>query len=410
MRSRDIPKSVSRFRKLAQTSRFGLFWLGLALLPVCKTKRVEQAREAVHAFPFPSVRAIFVTNNGSDTLSVIDRTAPVESQSAMHSASVDLEADLHEAPHHVVVNTKAHTVFVALGFPPDEQPDQKAQHRAHGKSGIKGKLVKLDLETLAIKEHVAVDENPGDIAQTHTGERILVTHFDMAKALRAAAKSPNPSEMYASLQLWKSEPLTLLQSRTLCVAPHGMAISKDDRFALVACYGSDEVAWVDLETFAVSKIPVGPSPGILGSPRYGPYAVTLSNDGAHAAVTSLESGDLRWLDMKTRTFQNTASFGARAFMPAFLEGDDVLVPLQAPDGFARVHAFETSAFKRSNADPRCLRPHAVVRSKNDQVYAVCEGDHKARGTVVELDPASLDILRVWTVGVYPDGIALGEPD
>jgi DNA-binding beta-propeller fold protein YncE len=402
---------VRTFRKLVPVIHFGFWALALAALPACKTKRIPLARQAPHAYPFPPARALFVTNNGSDTLSVLDRAEPANGPPSVQSVSVDLDADLHEAPHHVVANAKAHRLFIALGFPPDEQdPQQKAQHRAHGKSAIRGQLVRLDLETLAIQEHVSVDENPGDVTQTHNGERILVTHFDMGKALRAAAKSPNPSEMYASIQLWRPDPLALLQSRPLCVAPHGMAIAPDDRFAIIACYGSDEVALLDLESFAVSKIPVGPSPGILGAPRYGPYGLTITKDGAHAAVTSLESGDLRWLDLKTRTFLETASFGARAFMPTFLEGDDVLVPLQAPDGFALVHAFEGAVFRRSPADPRCIRPHAAVRAKNGQVYVVCEGDHKAPGTVVEIEILTLNILHVWTVGVYPDGLAFGEAD
>jgi hypothetical protein len=42
------------------------------------------------------------------------------------------------------------------------------------------------------------------------------------------------------------------------------------------------------------------------------------------------------------------------------------------------------------------------------VYIVCEGDHAGPGKVIEVDPGTLEVVRSWTVGVYPDGIAFGD--
>ncbi|MEO6573304.1 MAG: hypothetical protein ABIP89_05670, partial [Polyangiaceae bacterium] len=56
----------------------------------------------------------------------------------------------------------------------------------------------------------------------------------------------------------------------------------------------------------------------------------------------------------------------------------------------------------------CQSPHVVRKAKDGRVYLVCEGDHTAPGSVVEIDPMTLAIKKRWVVGVYPDGIAFGE--
>jgi hypothetical protein len=43
-----------------------------------------------------------------------------------------------------------------------------------------------------------------------------------------------------------------------------------------------------------------------------------------------------------------------------------------------------------------------------RAFVVCEGDHVRAGSVIEIDPQSLEIRRRWEVGVYPDGLAFGD--
>src|SRR5688572_22931081 len=57
-------------------------------------------------------RAAYVTNNASDSVSVIDRDGD-----AVISVPVDIDKDAHEAPHHLAVDGTAGVAFVALAFP-----------------------------------------------------------------------------------------------------------------------------------------------------------------------------------------------------------------------------------------------------------------------------------------------------
>jgi DNA-binding beta-propeller fold protein YncE len=371
-------------------------YLGIALcaLLACKQKQVSTTRGA--ALPFLARDSIVVTNSGSDSLSVLNRKG-----TEVVSVSVDLDPSMHEAPHHVALDGK--DAFIAMAFPAEEQ---QKKHGNHGRASVRGRVARLDAETLAVVEHAEVDENPGDIVKMHTREALLVTHFDMARALRAASKGEPPAAMFGSLQVWGSSPLVQKDARALCVAPHGMALTKDDSTLFVACYGSDELAIVNMSTLLVSKVAVGTSPGVLGSPSYGPYAATLSPDESLVAVSTIESGSIRWFNRRAGQFSHVRTLSGRAYMPAFVNATELIVPLQAPDGFARVSTLEI--LKSAPSDARCLRPHAVSRAPTGEFYAVCEGDHVASGTVVELDADTLGIKRVWTVGVYPDGLAFGN--
>jgi YVTN family beta-propeller protein len=355
--------------------------------------------------------AAYVTNNGSDSLSVIDRNGD-----SVVSVAVDLEPDAHEAPHHLAIDSSSKGVFVALSFPPSAEPTtaKKDPHAGHGTARSAGLLARLDLATLAVHETREVDENPGDVVLTHDKQRVLVTHFDMKRAMDVAAQGgASPATMFAALAIFDAREMRKLAARPICVAPHGVVTTRDDRTAFVACYGSDELAVVDLSSagFPVSRIPLGRTPGVPGVPSYGPYSVTISPDEATVIVANLEGQDVRVFDRTTKRFiaEKTIPLAAKAFMPAFVDAHTLLVPLQAPDGLARIDLDEARTTKRTSfSKDTCVRPHVVRAARDGRVYLVCEGDHRSSGSVLEIDPVNLDVRRRWAVGAYPDGIAFGD--
>jgi DNA-binding beta-propeller fold protein YncE len=249
---------------------------------------------------------------------------------------------------------------------------------------------------------------------THDKKRVLVTHFDMKRAMDVAARGgASPSTMFAHLVVFDANDMKKLGSRAVCVAPHGMTTTADDRTAFVACYGSDELAIVDLasEGFPTSRIPLGSAQGVPGVPRFGPYSATLSPDEKLVVVADLEGQDLRVLDRETKRFlpAKNVPLAAKAFMPAFVDEHTVLVPMQSPDGLARVDLVTARVERRTSfAKEQCALPHAVRMAKDKRVYMVCEGDHRSAGSVLELDAMTLKVKREWKVGVYPDGVAFGE--
>lgn len=362
------------------------------------------------AIATPPARAGYVTNNGSDSLSVVELDG-----TGVVNVPVDLDPDAHEAPHHLAIDAASKNVFVALAFPPEAKKDAKKDpHSTHGNASDVGKLARLDLGTLAVRESHDVDENPGDVVLTHDKKRVLVTHFDMKRAMDVAARGGgSPSTMFAHLVVFDAKDMKRLGSRAICVAPHGMTITRDDKTAYVACYGSDELAIVDLASdgFPTSRIPLGARQGVPGVPSFGPYSATLSPDEKQVIVADLEGNDIRVLDRETKRFlpDKGVPLAAKAFMPSFVDDHTLLVPMQSPDGLARIDLDKVKIERRASfPKDTCSLPHVVRVAKDGRAYLVCEGDHRAPGTVVEVDPTTLEVKKKWTVGVYPDGLAFGD--
>jgi len=356
----------------------------------------------------PIARAAYVTNNGSDSISVLD----LDGDAVVH-VPVDIDKDAHEAPHHLAIDAATKSVFVALAFPADVKAKPRDPHGAHGNAEDSGQLARLDLVTLGVRETREVDENPGDVVLTHDRRRVLVTHFDMKRAMDVAARGGgSPSTMFAHLIVFEAASMKRLADRAVCTAPHGIVTTADDKTAFVACYGSDELAIVDLEAegLPTSRIPLGAAQGVPGVPRYGPYSATLSPDEKLVVVADLEGQDVRVLDRASRKFlaDRTVPLAAKAFMPAFVGEHTILVPLQSPDGLARVD-LEHGKIERRTSFPKeqCALPHVVRVAKDGRVYLVCEGDHRGPGSVLEIDRESLAVKKTWAVGAYPDGLAFG---
>jgi DNA-binding beta-propeller fold protein YncE len=229
----------------------------------------------------------------------------------------------------------------------------------------------------------------------------------------AARGGGSPSTMFAHLVVFDAKDMKRVGDRAVCVAPHGITIAKDDRTAYVACYGSDELAVVDLASdgFPTSRIPLGATQGVPGVPRFGPYSATLSPDETQVVVADLEGQDIRVLDRATKRFlpEKSVPLAAKAFMPAFVDAHTLLVPMQSPDGLARIDLDHAKVERRTSfPKEQCALPHVARVAKDGRAYLVCEGDHRTPGSVLEIDPATLAVKKAWKVGAYPDGLAFGD--
>ena len=378
-----------------------------ARLRACGTTEAPAAHEdpqaALLARAIPDERLAYVTNNGSDSLSLLDLDAP----GVVHVVSLDFDAR-REAPHHLAVDAVGDRLYLAFAHPRTTPPSGDP-HAQHGRSGIApGELVTLERSTLRLLRRDPVDESPGDLVLARDGATLLVSHYDLARAFSGAARSAPPRELFATLQLWDVHAGTKRAERAVCVAPHGIAISHDGALALLACYGSDEVAVVDLRSpdLSTEKIPLGPASGPLGAPRYGPYSITLAPDERLAVVAELEGKELRVLDVRTRTFDDALriELGARAMMPCFASSGALYLPLAAPDGLARINVGRAVVEARVEFGASCTNPHVTACRADGRIFVVCEGDRVGPGSVLEVDPVTLAQKAQWTVGVAPDAL------
>lgn len=355
--------------------------------------------------PIAARSAAYVTNNGSDSIAVIDRDGD-----AVVTRSLDVDTSAHEAPHHLAIDGAGH-LFVALAFPPADT-NTADKHAGHGGSDSLGALLRLDQKTLAVQASRDVDQNPGDVVLTHDHEHVLVTHFDMRRAMQQAKAAAITSKMYARLVVLDAKTLDVVAARAICVAPHGIAVAKDDSFAAIACYGSDEIAIVELGNpeLPTAHVPIAATAGVPGAPRFGPYSIAIAPDQKRAIVADMESADVRVIDLAARQFlaDSAIPLGARAMMPDFVSDTDALVPLQAPDGIVRVDIAKNAVVARAAFGSECKLPHVARVAPDKRAFVVCEGDHKEAGAVLEIDPATLATKKRWVVGVYPDGIAFSD--
>lgn len=368
------------------------------------------------SFSWPAGPFALVSDNGSDTVTVVD----LEGRKVAGALRAGLDPVDIDGPHHLAYHRQRREIFVALAYPaPAISP---GPHAAHGSSQRPGKVVRLDAATGQITGEMRADNNPGDIFLSDDGARLLVSHFDLQKALANAAQGIEAQR--APLLIYDPEdfrPEASPRSIPVCITPHGVALSRPDgRHAFVACYGEDALAVVDLANpdpvAAVQRVPVGPAPGVGSSLQYGPYAAVLDPAGRRVLIGTTEGRDLRVFDVDTgaMTPQRYSAGGAVYFAAANAASTVAYVPVQTPDLLARVDLSGQGELvelqRRSFSKDECQRPHEAALWDDDQeLLLVCEGDHLTPGKLLILDPQTLETRASLPMGVYPDKVLVVVP-
>ncbi len=380
--------------------------LVLALVAACSGETYQRYdgsawpnRRPDVAWPDASFSGV-TTDNGSDTLSVIDLAGP----RTVGRYPIGFDPLGIDGPHHLAIDLVDRVLFTALSFPaPMISP---GPHGTHGFSTVPGTLVRLSLDDFRVLHRADVDYSPGDVVLTPDRTRVIVSHFDLARAMEFDAGADGRRG-----SVWVFDARTLARLHAPIVAGvgiHGMAVTPDSRLLLVTANIEDVLVLIALDRLdePVVRIPIGPGGGMA---RYGPYSVTLSADGAVAFVANRDGRDVRRFDVVSRTFDDLHVAGLRAaamFSAIGPGGATLLVPTQAPDQLVllRTDTLELVRVRRYSRD-ECQLPHQVNVSPDGRYFVVCEGDHVGPGAVLAVDPDSLEILGRTTVGVYPDAIA-----
>lgn len=325
-----------------------------------------------------------------------------------------------DGPHHLAVDRARGFVVTALSYPPPIAAP--GPHASHGSSDRFGFLQKLALDDLHLLGEVRVDSNPGDVVMSDDGARVVVTHYDVKRALAGKTIEDRRANLMvidpnALVTQGSPDP----KSARVCVAPHGVALSRGQgATAYVACYGEDSLALVDLaapelpvERFALPGSSSNPGASVLG-----PYSATLAPDGSVLAIGCLLSREVRLFDAAAKSFlpASLPLQGAPFFSAWSADGRTLFVPVQTPDALV---AFDVSGglaygttIKQRALGADCVKPHEVVRSlAGDSLYVVCEGNHVAPGAILVVDAQTLETRARVDVGVFPDRVALfpGSP-
>jgi len=339
-----------------------------------------------------------VTNNLSDSISLVD----LSNNKVVATVPVDLDPVAIDGPHHAVVDPSGEFIYTPFAYP--REGLVSGPHAEHGASAVPGILVKLRANDLSRVGTLTVENNPGDIAMTPDGSRVIVSHFDLLRALEGIKAKKPLADLRAPIVIVDTGTMSRVAAPAPCVASHGIAISNDGKTAYLACYGEDAVGVVDImNPNNVELIPLGAALSTPPDVTFGPYFVTLT--GSSVLVSETEGKSLRLIDLATKKTTVRTPLGGAVFGPAATkDGARWIVPVQSPDQLVAVDAALAVQKTRPFTADECIKPHQVARH-GERFLLVCEGDHVKPGKVLEIDPATLDTVRTFDVGVYPDVIA-----
>lgn len=347
-----------------------------------------------------------VTEAGDDAISLVD----LGTGQRFATLPIGRDPVTVDGPRRLAVDAPRGAIYVALSFP---EVFGNGPHAAHLSRSDSGYVERLALDDLRVVDDLIIDANPSDIALSDDRTRLVLTHFNLKSAI---ANEGDPDAQRSSLTVFDptdfgGDP----DSVPVCVAASGLALSRPDgALAFVACYGEDTVAIADLANpdAEVVRIAVGPRPGPLTQPVYGPIAVSLSPDGALIAIANGISKDIRFLSVPDAKMQNTPIDldGAPCSLAWGASGDRLYVATRDPDTLIVLDPAGggTAIAERAFAPGECDAPAAISLSDAATMLVVCEGDSASPGRVLGLDPLSLATVSSAEVGLAPNALARVE--
>jgi len=353
---------------------------------------------------------ILVTNSGDDSLTFLD---PATLEPVYTAATGRIPAE-REGPHHGAALADGSRYFIGISnYVPGSG---SGPHGSHGTGDVKGYLLAYDTDDNRMVGDVLVDRSPGDVRITPDGKYVLQSHFDLKAIIDAEMDGDDPSLLKSPLAVVDSATLEKVAMIPLCPAAHGIGVAPDGSAAYVSCWGSGEVAVVSLaepitDDAEVTRVPIGVGPDDPTDPIYGPYAASVTPDGAEVWISNLEGKSLSVYDVATGEFDADRAVtlaGGALFSSFSADGTRLYVPVQAPDALVTVDpATGTVVHTLGLSDDMCRAPHGTLLVADDVLGVVCEGDHLGPGTVLRVSLANPDAPvpeDSFEVGVFPDDL------
>ncbi len=354
--------------------------------------------------PFPSDgRTLgYVANQYADTVSVVD----LGTLAALGEVPVGMNPVEVDGPRQIALDPARGLAYVLLTYPLTALGAHAIAHGALPPFGEVRALALLDLAPLGDE---AVDRRAAALALSRDASLLAAVHDDQDLEILPTDLDSRRANVALISPAWALRTGKETDHKSaVCVAPQDVALSQDGTRAFIACTGEDSLVLVDTtSTNVVTRVPAGD--GVVNKPT----AIALDPAGTRVVLSNeLTSKVVVFAadDSAAMMFSSDQLAGSPGPV-AFLASGDWLVPLQSPDGAARLEAATGKVLAQiSYGADVCESPHAATVAADGRVFLVCEGDHYSPGAVVQLDPTTLEVLGRVSVGLYPDrGGRSGRP-
>jgi len=342
----------------------------------------------------------YVANRNSDSVSVLD----LDAMALLGSVPVGRGPVDIDGPRHVVLDSANGLAYVALSYPFASESVHALTHGATQRSGY---VQALNLLDLSIAGDLRMDPSAAEIAFSATTGKLAVSHFDLFRALSSDFEARRANLVLIDPGSGIAKGDAKLRKLPLCAAPAAIAFDGDGARVFVACTGEDSIAVVDSASGEVlSRVPAGEAAVNK------PYALVLDPTRERVLVSNQVSFSVSVFDLSdTPNLLTTLARTSGVPMFAALVSETTLaVPFQAPNGaalFDLTTGEQLLEVQYSDAD--CTNPAEFSISSDSRLRLVCEGDHYRPGAVVELDPATLEIIASVSVELYPERMSILEP-
>lgn len=321
-------------------------------------------------------RLLYVCNQGSATISVIDMDANLVIR------TVDLrDLGFSDAarPHHVAVAPDGSYWYVSL----------------IGENTI----LRFDRSNRLVGR--ASFEVPGMLAMDPSSERLYA-----GRSMSAVNPPPRIGVLEPGAE--DVEQIDVFYAR-----PHALSVTPDGLHVYSASLGENRMASIDASTHDVELVE-------LPGPYHSLVQFAIAPDGRTMVAGGEMSGEILFFDLEkpmSPRVDTSIQVGGAPWHPSYLpDGSRIFVPRKQADAISIIDAAartETGVV----SGPGIAQPHgSAVRPDGRYVYVTSNNlnggytpryyqDGDANGAVVVIDAASLQIVKVIEVENYPTGIA-----
>lgn len=350
----------------------------------------------------PSGRTLgYVANRMSDSVSIVDLDAMVR----LGDAPVGRDPVDVDGPRHVVVDRGRGVAFVTLSYPLSVVSAHLQESGVMLRSGY---VQALSLADFAPLGELRVDPSATELALSANGDELAVAHFDPGRAVTTPdLESRRVAIEFISSPFAMGEGAASVRKLKVCVSPNGMLYELERSRLFVACTGEDSLVVIDTENLSVlSSVPAGE---LMANK---PFALVRDPAGGRMVLSNHVAGSVVVFDMgdaPSPVFSFYFPEGVPYFA-AFLPNEQLVVPLQSTNAAALVDLESQAIVTEVRFAPdECTNPSEAQATSDGRLFLVCEGTHFTPGTILKLDPATLQVLAKVEVGEYPDRMTVLEP-